>query len=69
MVDTISQICYYQSINRCALVIDQDLTKAFTSSEIMEAMRKPIEQTHRREALARSIQNYEAALRLGRAQL
>jgi hypothetical protein len=69
MVDSISQTCYYQSINQCALVIDQDLTRAFTSSDLVAMMREPADLISRRENLARSIKTYEEALRLGQAQL
>ncbi|CAF1276579.1 unnamed protein product [Rotaria sp. Silwood1] len=69
IIDTISQICYHQFITKCALVIDQVLTIACPSSDLLRFMKEPAEQTSRRENLIRTIKAYEDALRLGQGYL
>ncbi|CAF5157011.1 unnamed protein product, partial [Rotaria magnacalcarata] len=65
IIDTISQICYHQFITKCALDIDQALTMACSSSDLLHFMKEPTEQTSRRDNLVRTIKAYEDALRLG----
>ncbi|CAF3370681.1 unnamed protein product [Rotaria socialis] len=69
IIDTISQICYHQFITKCALVIDQALTIACPSSDLLRFMKEPTEQTSRRDNLVRTIKAYEDALRLGQGYL
>ncbi|CAF2562938.1 unnamed protein product [Rotaria sp. Silwood2] len=69
IIDIISQICYHQFITKCALVIDQALTVACPSSDLLRFMKEPAEQTSRREHLIRTIKAYEDALRLGQGYL
>ncbi|CAF1524944.1 unnamed protein product [Rotaria magnacalcarata] len=69
IIDTISQICYHQFITKCALDIDQALTMACSSSDLLHFMKEPTEQTSRRDNLVRTIKAYEDALRLGQGYL
>ncbi|UJR29173.1 hypothetical protein I4U23_010387 [Adineta vaga] len=65
LVDHIAQVCYYQFLTRCALVIDQKLTLAVTPIDLVRFMKEPYERTNRREKLARTLKAYEEALQLG----
>ncbi|CAF1246511.1 unnamed protein product [Rotaria sp. Silwood1] len=69
IIDTISQICYHHFITKCALVIDQALTNACPSTDLLCFMKEPTDQTIRRENLMRTIKAYEDALQLGQSYL
>ncbi|CAF2595192.1 unnamed protein product [Rotaria sp. Silwood2] len=69
IIDSISQICYHHFITKCALVIDQDLTMACPSSDLLRFMKEPADQTSRRENLIFTIKAFEDALRLGQDYL
>ncbi len=64
-----SQICYYQFITRCALIIDQNLTLAITPTDLVRFMKEPIDRTIRRDKLNRTINAYEEALKFGQEYL
>ncbi len=69
IIDTISQTIYHHFITKCALIIDQDLTIACPSSDLIRFMKEPIDRTSRRENLMRTIKAYEEALQLGQDYL
>lgn len=69
MTDNVSQMCYYQFITQCALKIDQTLSMAIPSSQLVQYMREPCAQTNLRNNLINSIRAYEEALSLGLAHM
>ncbi len=69
LIDNISQVCYYQFITGCALIIDQKLTTAVTPADLIRFMKEPHDRTTRRDKLTRTIKAYEEALRLGQEHM
>ncbi|CAF0878005.1 unnamed protein product [Adineta ricciae] len=69
ITDNIAQVCYYHFITKCALKMDELLSCSVPSSQLLQYMREPQQQTLLRNKLTHSIQACEEALQLGQKHI
>lgn len=65
LVDAVCQVCYYQFVTRCCLILDRELTVAIPSADLVRFMKEPPERTIRREKLSHTVKAYAEALKVG----